>query len=73
MLLIIRGDVYKKVYNSSVMNNLMNKMLAMLPWLASCLPWVQGAWSLYSNHLVFNQKVAQTLWATQVTNLGLGD
>ena len=28
MLLIIRGNVYKKVYNGAVMNNLMNKMLA---------------------------------------------
>ena len=28
MLLIIRGNVYKKVYNGSVINNLMNKMLA---------------------------------------------
>ena len=28
MLLIIRGNVYKKVYNGTVMNNLMNKMLA---------------------------------------------
>ena len=28
MLLIIGGNVYKKVYNGTVMNNLMNKMLA---------------------------------------------
>ncbi len=28
MLLIIRGNVYKKVYNGAAMNNLMNKMLA---------------------------------------------
>ena len=28
MLLIIRGNVYKKVYNGAVMNNIMNKMLA---------------------------------------------
>ncbi len=27
MLLIIRGNVYKKVYNGTVMNNLMNKMI----------------------------------------------
>lgn len=28
MLLIIRGNVYKKAYNGAVMNNLLNKMLA---------------------------------------------
>ncbi len=30
MLLMVRGNVYKKVYNGTVMNNLMNKMLAVL-------------------------------------------
>jgi len=34
MLLIIRGNVYKKVYNGAVMNNLMNKMLAVLWYLS---------------------------------------
>lgn len=34
MLLIIRGNVYKKVYNGAVMNNLMNKMLA-VNWIMS--------------------------------------
>ena len=36
MLLIIRGNVYKKVYNGAVMNNLMNKMLAVNDAFSDC-------------------------------------
>ena len=61
MLLIIRGNVYKKVYNGTVMNNLMNKMLAVkllgfefMKQFTSLLTWVDGA--------SFNQLFLVSVW-----------